>query len=135
LASIFFIRKETKALKEKKEDLALNLIKQDIEAMRKRFEDSYSQMAIQLGRVQEIGHALRALIAEITSSRSATAPIRGMGTKTHMALWLSPLPLLIQELSTLVSTSVCTLARLLAYHRRAMAYISPLMRRDMAAQE
>jgi DNA recombination protein RmuC len=59
LASIFFIRKETKTLKEKKEDLALNLIKQDIEAMRKRFEDGYSQLAMQLGRVQEIGHALR----------------------------------------------------------------------------
>ncbi len=59
MASIFFIRKETKTLKEKKEDLALNLIKQDIEAMRKRFEDGYSQLAMQLGRVQEIGHALR----------------------------------------------------------------------------
>lgn len=58
--SIFFIRKETRELKKAKEgDLALSLIKQDIEAMRKRFEDGYGQMAQELGRIQEIGHAMK----------------------------------------------------------------------------
>jgi len=57
--AIFFIKKETKELKEKKEDLALGLIKQDIEAMRKKFEDGYLTMAQELGRVREIGHAMR----------------------------------------------------------------------------
>jgi DNA recombination protein RmuC len=58
--SIFFIRRETKVLRERKEDdLALSIIKQDIEVMRKRFEDGYGQMATELGRVQEIGHAMK----------------------------------------------------------------------------
>ena len=57
--SAFFIRREMRDLKEKKEDLALGLIKQDIEAMRKKFEDGYGQMARELGIVQEIGHAMR----------------------------------------------------------------------------
>ncbi|KPJ57058.1 hypothetical protein AMJ49_02785 [Parcubacteria bacterium DG_74_2] len=58
--SIFFIKKETKELKERKEsDLALGLIKQDIEAMRKKFENGYLTMAQELGRVKEIGHAMR----------------------------------------------------------------------------
>lgn len=60
VASIFFFKKETKGLKEKKEDdLALTMIKQDIEAMRKKFEDGYVQVAQELGKVQEIGHAMR----------------------------------------------------------------------------
>jgi len=59
-ASIFFIRRETRGLKERKEDdLALNMIMQKIEATGKRFEDGYSRMAQELGRVQEIGHAMR----------------------------------------------------------------------------
>jgi DNA recombination protein RmuC len=57
--SIFFIRKELRELREKKEDLALGLIKQDIDEMRKRFEAGYGQMAQELGRVQEIGHQMR----------------------------------------------------------------------------
>ena len=42
-----------------KNDLALNLIKQDIDSMKKRFEQGYSQMAHQLGRIQEIGHSMK----------------------------------------------------------------------------
>ena len=60
VASVFLIRRETKALREKKEeDLALTMIKQDIEVMRKRFEDGYGQMALRLGEIKEIGHAMR----------------------------------------------------------------------------
>ena len=59
-ASVFLIRKETKVLKEKKEDnLALSMIMQKMETVGKRFEDGYGQMAQELGRVQEIGHAMR----------------------------------------------------------------------------
>ncbi len=57
--SFLFIKKEMRDLKGKKEDLALGLIKQDINEMRKRFEAGYSQMAQELGRVKEIGHAMR----------------------------------------------------------------------------
>jgi len=58
--SIFFIKKETKSLKEKKgDDLALTIIKQDIEVMRTKFETGYNQMAQQLGKVQEIGHTMK----------------------------------------------------------------------------
>lgn len=58
--SVFFIRRETKSLRDKKEDdLALNMIKQDITDMRKRFEDGYVKMAQALGRVQEIGHSMK----------------------------------------------------------------------------
>lgn len=57
--SIFFIRRELRDLKEKREDLALGLIKQDIDEMRKRFEAGYSQMAQELGMVKEIGHQMK----------------------------------------------------------------------------
>ncbi len=58
--SVFFIRKETRALKEKKEDnLALSMIMQKMETVGKRFEDGYGQISMELGRVQEIGHAMR----------------------------------------------------------------------------
>lgn len=58
--SIFFVRREIKELREgRKDESALTLIKQDIEVMRKRFEDGYGQMAQELGRVQEIGHQMR----------------------------------------------------------------------------
>ncbi len=60
--SIFYIRRETRGIKEeKKDEFALNLIKQDIDSMKKRFEDGYNQMALELGRVQEIGHDLKSL--------------------------------------------------------------------------
>ena len=60
VASVFLIRRETKALREKKEeDLALSMIKQDIEVMRQRVENGYGRVAQELGRVQEIGHAMR----------------------------------------------------------------------------
>ena len=60
VASVFLIRRETKALREKKEeDLALTMIKQDIEVMRQRVENGYGRVAQELGRVQEIGHAMR----------------------------------------------------------------------------
>jgi DNA recombination protein RmuC len=54
-----FIKKELNEIKGKKEDLALGLIKKDIDEMRKRFETGYGQMAQELGRVQEIGHQMR----------------------------------------------------------------------------
>ena len=60
IAVIFYLKRIVREISgKKKEDLALGLIKQDIEAMRKKFEDGYGQMAQQLGRVQEIGHAMR----------------------------------------------------------------------------
>lgn len=55
----FLIRKEIRELKEKREDIALTMIKQDIETMRKKFEDGYLAMAEELGRVREIGQAMR----------------------------------------------------------------------------
>lgn len=57
--SIFFFKKETQKLREKEKDPALSLIKQDIEAMRKTFENGYGKMAFQLGRIQEIGRAMK----------------------------------------------------------------------------
>ncbi|MFC1663644.1 DNA recombination protein RmuC [Patescibacteria group bacterium] len=60
IASVFLIKRETKALKEKKEiDPALSLIKKDIDTMRKRFEQGYSKISMELGRVQEIGHQMK----------------------------------------------------------------------------
>ncbi len=63
--SVFYIKRETQRfLKEqqegqKKEEIPLNLIKQDLESLRKKFEDGYSQMAYQLGQVQEIGKGIK----------------------------------------------------------------------------
>jgi DNA recombination protein RmuC len=60
VASVFLIRRETKVLREKKEgDLALNMIMQKMETVGKRFEDGYGQISMELGRVQEIGHAMK----------------------------------------------------------------------------
>ena len=58
--SVLYIKKETKKLKDnyQKEELPLNMIKGDIENLRKRFENGYSQMAYQLGKVQEIGRTI-----------------------------------------------------------------------------
>lgn len=58
--SVFYIKRETKKLKESpKEEIPLGMIKQDIENLRKRFENGYSQMAQELGKVQEIGRGIR----------------------------------------------------------------------------
>ena len=57
LSSVYLIRKELKG--DKKEDLALSFLKQDIETLKKSFGEGFSQVARELGRVQEIGHALR----------------------------------------------------------------------------
>ncbi len=55
--SIYFIRKE---LREKREEgLTLSFLKQDIEVLKKSFGDGFSQLAKELGRIQEIGHTLR----------------------------------------------------------------------------
>lgn len=57
---IFYLRRAMDKIEgEKKEDQTLGLIKQDLEVMRKKFEEGYSQMANQLGKVQEIGHAMK----------------------------------------------------------------------------
>ena len=56
--SVFFIKKETKQLK--KDDAPLvGVIKQDIENLRKKFEDGYSKMTYELGKVQEVGHNIK----------------------------------------------------------------------------
>ncbi len=60
--SVFYIKKETeKMIKEKEKDgsLPVSMIKQDIEAMRKKFEDGYSQINYQLGKVQEISRQIK----------------------------------------------------------------------------
>ena len=60
MASVFLIRRETKTLREKKEeDLALSMIMQKMETIGTKFESGYAQMAQELGRVREIGHTLR----------------------------------------------------------------------------
>jgi DNA recombination protein RmuC len=56
--SVLFIRRETKGLREKKEeDLALSLsfLKKDLEVIK----NGYVEVSKELGRVQEIGHAMR----------------------------------------------------------------------------
>ena len=59
--SIFFIKRETEKLKQAKKDDAplVGVIKQDIENLRKKFEDGYSKMAYELGKVQEVGHNIK----------------------------------------------------------------------------
>lgn len=58
--SIFYIKRETQKLKEsQKEEIPFDLLKQDIESLRKKFENGYSQMAYQLGKVQEIGRGIK----------------------------------------------------------------------------
>ena len=57
IASVYFIRKELRGKKEN--DVALSFLKQDIEALKRSFGDGFSQLAKELGRVQEIGHTLR----------------------------------------------------------------------------
>ncbi len=58
--SIFYIRRETKKLKEgKSEEIPLGMIKQDIENLRQRFENGQSQIATELGKVKEIGRGIR----------------------------------------------------------------------------
>lgn len=54
--SVYFIRRE---IRDKKEELPWSFLKQDIEALRKSFGDGFTQVAQELGRVQEIGHTLR----------------------------------------------------------------------------
>jgi DNA recombination protein RmuC len=57
---LFFLKREIQNLKEeKKEDLALNLLKQDLQVIRERFEKGYSQIAYQLGQVQELGRSMK----------------------------------------------------------------------------
>lgn len=57
MASVYLIRRELKGKKE--EEVAWSFLKQDIEALKKSFGDGFSQVAQELGRVQEIGHTLR----------------------------------------------------------------------------
>lgn len=54
--SIYFIRREIRG---KKEEVPWSFLKQDIEALKKSFGDGFTQVAQELGRVQEIGHTLR----------------------------------------------------------------------------
>ncbi len=62
--SVFYIRRETKKLKEGKSDeIPLGIFKQDIENhienLRRRFENGQSQIASELGKVKEIGRGIR----------------------------------------------------------------------------
>ena len=60
LVSIFYIKRETAALKKNdQEKLPLGMIKQDIENLRRKFENGYSQMSHELGKVQEIGRNIK----------------------------------------------------------------------------
>ena len=63
--SIFYIKRQIKKLKEgQKEEMPLGMLKQDIENMRKKFENGYSQMAYELGKVQEVGRSTERGIKE-----------------------------------------------------------------------
>lgn len=60
IISVFYIKRETEKLKKsQKEEMPLGMIKQDIENMRKKFENGYSQMAHELGKVQEVGRGVK----------------------------------------------------------------------------
>jgi DNA recombination protein RmuC len=60
LVALFYIKRETLRLLESgKEEPQIGMIKQDIENLRKKFENGYSQMAYELGRVQEIGRGMK----------------------------------------------------------------------------
>ena len=56
----FLVKKELKELKQQqKNDSALNLIKQDLNNLQKKFDSNYQQLSKELGRVEEIGHAMK----------------------------------------------------------------------------
>ncbi len=58
--SVFYIKKETKKLLEKEnKEIAFGLLKQDLEAMKQKFEQGYNQMASELGKLQEIGRTIK----------------------------------------------------------------------------
>ena len=60
IISVFYIKRETERLrKSQKEEMPLGMIKQDIENLRKKFENGYSQMAHELGKVQEVGRGVK----------------------------------------------------------------------------
>lgn len=60
IISVFYIRRETERLRgSQKEEIPLGMIKQDIENLRKKFENGYSKMAYELGRVQEVGRGIK----------------------------------------------------------------------------
>jgi len=60
IISVFYIKRETEKLrKSQKEEMPLGMIKQDIENMRKKFENGYSQMTRELGKVQEVGRGVK----------------------------------------------------------------------------
>jgi DNA recombination protein RmuC len=53
------IIKKLKKEEEKENNFALNLIKQDIDQMRRIFEERYGQMSKELGRIQELGYLIK----------------------------------------------------------------------------
>jgi len=59
--SIFYIKKQTSKIKQfqERDEVPLGMIKQDIERLREKFENGYSKMAYQLGRVQEVGRDIK----------------------------------------------------------------------------
>ncbi len=60
IIAFFYIKRETqKLIESEKEEPQIGMIKQDIENLRKKFENGYSQMAYELGRVQEIGRGIK----------------------------------------------------------------------------
>ncbi len=57
---VFLVKKEIRDLKEEeKDDTALGLIKQDLNDLNKKFENNYQRISKELGRVEEIGHAMK----------------------------------------------------------------------------
>jgi len=58
--AVFLVKNELRQLKqEQKNDSALNLIKQDLNNLQKKFDSNYQQLSKELGRVEEIGHAMK----------------------------------------------------------------------------
>jgi len=59
--AIFFIRKEIRKLKreEEKDNTALNLLKQDLDGMKNKFEKGFNQMSQELGKVEEVGRNIK----------------------------------------------------------------------------
>lgn len=57
--AVFLVKKEIQKLQEdQKDDTALNLIKQDLDSLQSKFDNNYQKISKELGRIEEIGHAV-----------------------------------------------------------------------------
>lgn len=59
--AVFFVKKEINKLKqeEEKDNTALNLLKQDLDGMKDKFEKGFNQMSQELGKVEEVGRNIK----------------------------------------------------------------------------